>query len=99
MAGIRREATKANRQSPLYFLENSTVGAIKAANKILDTPDLIISVARQYGEKSPEFEMLRQVWVSRLFQRSIGKTAAMHGELSTKISTRSAAAGHAGRDA
>lgn len=82
---VKAQAGRQRRANPLYFLENPSAGAIESANKILNKPDLILSVARQFGEQSPEFEMLRQVWTTRLFQRSIGDTSRLAAEFSESI--------------
>jgi hypothetical protein len=65
----KREAAKAmaeRRKDPLGFLYNPTTGASEAVDKILGSEDLILAAAAKFGEKSPEFEMLRQVWAQRL---------------------------------
>lgn len=64
-----REAAKMQaerRKDPLGFLYNPTTGASEAVDKILASEDLILASAAKFGEKSPEFEMLRQVWAQRL---------------------------------
>jgi hypothetical protein len=65
----KREASKLaaeRRKDPLGFLYNPTTGASEAVDKILGSEDLILATAARFGEKSPEFEMLRQVWAQRL---------------------------------
>ncbi len=65
----KREAAKLaaeRRKDPLGFLYNPTTGASEAVDKILASEDLILATAAKFGEKSPEFEMLRQVWAQRL---------------------------------
>lgn len=54
------------RKDPLGFLYNPTTGASEAVDKILGSEDLILASAAKFGEKSPEFEMLRQVWAQRM---------------------------------
>lgn len=64
-----REAAKMRaerRNDPLSFLYNPTTGASEAVDKILGSEDLILAAAAKFGEKSPEFEMMRQVWAQRL---------------------------------
>lgn len=64
-----REAAKMQaerRKDPLGFLYNPTTGASEAVDKILASEDLILASAAKFGEQSPEFEMLRQVWAQRL---------------------------------
>lgn len=63
-AKLRRE----KRQEPLGFLYDPTVGAMEAADRILGNEDLILAAAAKFGEASPEFEMLRQVYLHRLLQ-------------------------------
>jgi hypothetical protein len=65
----KREVAKMaveRRKDPLGFLYNPTTGASEAVEKILGSEDLILATAAKFGEKSPEFEMLRQVWAQRL---------------------------------
>lgn len=65
----KREMAKAaaeRRKDPLGFLYNPTTGASEAVDKILGSEDLILATAAKFGEQSPEFEMLRQVWAQRL---------------------------------
>ncbi len=65
----KREMAKAaqeRRKDPLGFLYNPTTGASEAVDKILGSEDLILAAAAKFGEQSPEFEMLRQVWAQRL---------------------------------
>lgn len=56
------------RNDPLGFLYDATTGADEAVNKILGSEDLILAAAAKFGEKSPEFEMLRQVYAQRILQ-------------------------------
>ena len=65
----KREVAKAaqeRRKDPLGFLYNPTTGASEAVEKVLGSEDLILAAAAKFGEQSPEFEMLRQVWAQRL---------------------------------
>ncbi len=50
------------------ILFDPTVGAFEAADRILASEDLILSAAARFGETSPEFEMLRQVYLKRILQ-------------------------------
>ena len=64
-----REASKLRGQQqtdPLGFLYKPTTGASEAVNKILGSEDLIIGAAGKFGEHSPEFNLLRQVWAEKL---------------------------------
>lgn len=70
-------------EDPLAFLNNSTVGANAAADRILANPDLIVAASRAFkgGETSPEFNLLRQVWAERFMreglepEKSLAKTS------------------------
>lgn len=55
-------------QEELKFLYDPTYGAVRAADKILGSDDLIYAAASRFGPTSQEFNMLRQVWAQRLFQ-------------------------------
>lgn len=61
----------ARRQDKLGFLYEPTMGAAKAVDRILGSEDLILASASQFGHASPEFELLRQVYVKRLLQDTI----------------------------
>lgn len=63
-----KQAQAARNKEPLGFLYNETVGASQAVDRILRSEDLILATASKFGEKSPEFEMLRQVYVRRLME-------------------------------
>lgn len=57
---------------PLAFLNNATVGAHEAMKKLMGDPDLIVAAARAFpgGEKSPEFQLLRQAWTENFMRES-----------------------------
>lgn len=59
------------RQDPLGFLYDPTTGASEAATRILGSEDLILAAAAKFGEQSPEFTMLRQVWAEQLLRNSM----------------------------
>lgn len=82
---IKGQFASQRRASPLHFLENQNAGPIEAANRILNKPDLIMAVARDFGEQSPEFEMLRQTWATRLFQRTLPNTGKLAPEFAENI--------------
>ena len=71
------------RQEPLHFLYDKTMSALpmRAANKILGDPDLIVAAANRFGVKSEEMDALRQVYVQRLFQRPLGRVGAIRQEI------------------
>lgn len=66
----KRQAAKAvqerRKNDPLHFLYDLNTGASQAVEKILGSEDLILAAAAKFGEQSPEFEALRQVWAQRL---------------------------------
>jgi hypothetical protein len=69
-----RESAKLRQQrlsDPLGFLHRPTTGAAEAANRILGDEDLILAAAGRFGQQSPEFNMLRQVWVQRILQGTL----------------------------
>lgn len=69
-----REAAKMKaeqRNDPLGFLYNPTTGATQAVDKILGSEDLILAAAAKFGEKSPEFDLLRQVYAQKILQGSL----------------------------
>ena len=76
-------ARQKRKNEPLHFLYESSMTAlpIRAANRILKDPDLIIAAANQFGTDSPEMDALRQVYVQRLFQRPLGKVAGLREEI------------------
>ena len=57
----------------LALLNNSTIGANKAADRILGDPDLIVAASRAFpgGENSAEFQLLRQVWTERFLRQGM----------------------------
>jgi len=59
------------RQDPLGFLYDPTTGASEAVDRILKNEDLILAAAAKFGEQSPEFEMLRQIWAQRLLTNTM----------------------------
>jgi hypothetical protein len=63
------------KNDPLGFLYDPTTGAAEAVNKILGNEDLILASAARFGEKSPEFKMLQQVYVQRVLQGTLQPSA------------------------
>jgi hypothetical protein len=61
----------AKKADPLNFLTNANIGGIRAANKILGDEDLILATAARFGEQSPEFNALRQLWTERIFRGTL----------------------------
>lgn len=59
------------KNDPLGFLYDPTTGAIEATNKILGDEDLILAAAARFGEGSPEFKMLRQIYVTRILDGTL----------------------------
>jgi len=72
-AAARKEFAASRKPDPLAFLTNATVGANAAIDKILGDPDLIVAAARAFpgGEKSPEFQLIRQVWAERFLRETL----------------------------
>ena len=70
-------------EDPLKFLYQPRLShmAVEAADKILGSQDLIVAAAHKFGRNSPEFNALRQVYVTRFFQRPLGRVAGMREEL------------------
>lgn len=61
-AALKRD----RREDPLGFLYDPTTGASAAVDKILKSEDLILAAAARFGEASPEFNMLRQIYAQRV---------------------------------
>jgi hypothetical protein len=78
-----RQAKAGRRSDPLGFLYEDSMSAmaVRAADKILGSQDLVMAAAQRFGRESPEFKALQQVYVQRFFQRAFGKTGAMRAEL------------------
>ncbi len=72
-AAVKKEFAASRKPDPLAFLNESTVGANKAVDKILGDPDLIVAAARAFpgGEKSPEFQLIRQIWAERFLRETL----------------------------
>lgn len=79
----KKAAADARRNDILSVLYNPTVGASDAADRILNNEDMLLAAHARFG-KTPEFELLRQVWVKRLLQNGIdprGKLASTSPEV------------------
>lgn len=72
------------RKDPLGFLYDPTTGATEAVNKILGNEDLILASAARFGETSPEFDLLRQIYVQRVLEKSLQPSAAL-GAISPEV--------------
>ena len=72
-AAARKEMAASRKPDPLAFLNESTVGANEAVNRILKDPDLIVAASRAFpgGEKSPEFQLMRQIWAERFMRETL----------------------------
>lgn len=79
----QRVLREQRKKQPLHFLAEPQMSgmAVRAADKILGSQDLIMAAANQFGRTSPEFQALQQVYVHRFFQRSLGRTGRMLEEL------------------
>jgi hypothetical protein len=70
-ADHQRQLAQGRRADPLGFIYDRTVGAAEAVNRILGSEDLILAAGARFGEQSPEFNMLRQVWAQRIFMNTL----------------------------
>lgn len=72
-ASARKEFAANKKHDPLAFLNEATVGANEAVNRILKDPDLIVAASRAFpgGEKSPEFQLMRQIWAERFMRETL----------------------------
>jgi len=72
-SAVKKEMVANKKPDPLAFLSESTVGANKAVDKILGDPDLIVAASRAFpgGEKSPEFQLMRQIWTQRFLSETL----------------------------
>jgi hypothetical protein len=72
-AATRKEMAANQKPDPLGFLNNSTVGANEAVNRILKDPDMIVAASRAFpgGEKSAEFQLMRQIWGQRFLTQTL----------------------------
>lgn len=66
----QKKAVSATREKvsdgPLNFLYNADYGAVKAADHILGSEDLLFAAANKFGRASPEFQALQKVWLERM---------------------------------
>ena len=76
---LKREQSAARRNDPLGFLYNQSTGASYAVDKILKDEDLILAAAHRFGETSPEFNALRQVYVERVLRAGMQPGKALEG--------------------
>jgi hypothetical protein len=78
-AATKREFAANRKSDQLAFLTNSTVGANEAVDRLLADPDLIVAAARSFpgAEKSPEFQLLRQVWAQRFLTGTLDPGAKL----------------------
>lgn len=81
--GAVKAAAKKRKAEPLHFLYEDSMSAlaVKAADRILGSQDLIMAAAQQFGRDSNEFKALQQVYAARFFQRPFGRTARIREEL------------------
>lgn len=70
-ADHQRQLSQGRRSDALGFIYDPTVGAAQAVDRILGSEDLILAAGARFGEKSPEFNMLRQVWAQRLLMGTL----------------------------
>lgn len=88
MARIERRVAAERRlermKDPLRFLNDKSYGADQAVNKILGSEDLILATANRFGEHSPEFNALRQVWMEQVFKGTLEPGKAL-GKASPEV--------------
>jgi hypothetical protein len=72
-ATVKKEFMATRKPDPLAFLTNATVGANAAVDRLLGDPDLIVAASRAFpgGEKSPEFQLMRQIWAQRFLTETL----------------------------
>lgn len=82
-ADVAKLARTDRRSEPLHFLYEDSMSAmaVRAADRILGSQDLIGAAAQKFGRESSEFKALQQVYVNRFFQRPLGETGKMFGQL------------------
>ena len=76
---LKKEVSAERRKDPLYFLYNQGTGGAQAVDTILKNEDLILAAAARFGEKSPEFNALRQVYVERVLRKGMEPGKALEG--------------------
>ena len=81
----KRGVAAARSAEPLGFLYQASAQAVRSADRILASPDLLQAAALRFGETSPEFTMLRQAGAQRILQRTIEKASGLQATLSEKI--------------
>lgn len=90
LAKVNQEHAQAVKQmgkevqnDPLGFLykQNMSQMAVKAAERILDSPDLLQLAAQRFNPDSPEFNAVRKVAVQRFFQRPFDSLGSMRAQL------------------
>lgn len=84
-AAQKRGVAAARSAEPLGFLYQASAQAVRSADKILSSPDLLTAAAVRFGEQSSEFTLLRQVGAQRILQRTIDKASGLRTTLSEKI--------------
>lgn len=68
---VSQKLAAERKNDPLGFLYEPSTGASEAVDTILKSEDLILATAARFGDKSPEFDMLRQVWGQRILQNTM----------------------------
>lgn len=68
---VSQKLAAERKNDPLGFLYEPSTGASEAVDTILKSEDLILATSARFGDKSPEFDMLRQVWVQRILQNTM----------------------------
>lgn len=78
-AELQKEVAANRSKDPLGFLYKQSTGASYAVDTILKSEDLILAAAARFGEKSPEFNALRQVYVERVLRSGMQPGKALEG--------------------
>ena len=66
-------------EGPLNFLYNADYGAVKAADTILKSEDLLFAAAGKFGRDSAEFQELQKVWLARILTGGMDVTQKLVG--------------------
>jgi hypothetical protein len=74
----RKAKSERMKSDPLGFLYDPKIGAVDAAERILNNEDLLLAAAARFGPDSAEFEMLKRAAAQRVLQGTMtpGKNLA-----------------------
>ncbi len=79
-------ARQGRRGEALHFLYEDSMSqmAVKAADRILGSQDLIQAAAKDFSRDSNEFKALQKVYVTRLLQRPLGRVGSLRAEIGSE---------------